>query len=187
MSGFFQRQLAVYAECHRDWNNCLMHIIGNPILFLAAVLPLSLVPVPVLGIQTNLGTLLVIPALLLWMSWDVAIGLAIVVTAIPLLWVAALIASHVSVTWVWIITVALIVIGWAMQIVGHQYFERRKPALLDNPVHMLISPMYVFAKLYVALGLRPDLAAILQQSSGQITRGASLYPSEGPADLGQHP
>jgi uncharacterized membrane protein YGL010W len=187
MSGFFQRQLGIYAEYHRDWNNCLMHIIGNPILFLAAVLPLSLLTVTVFGVQITLATLLVTPALLLWIAWDVAIGLAIVVTAIPLLWAAALIASNVSVAWVWIITIALIVIGWAMQIVGHQYFERRKPALLDNPIHMLISPMYVFAKLYVALGWRPDLAAILEKSSGQSSHGASLYPSEGRADLGQHP
>jgi uncharacterized membrane protein YGL010W len=187
MSGFFRRQLAVYAEYHRDGRNCLMHIIGNPILFLAAVLPLSLLPVTALGVQTNLATLLVAPALLLWIAWDVAIGLAIVVTAIPLLWAAAIIASHVSVAWVWIITVALIVVGWAMQIVGHQYFEGRKPALLDNPIHMLISPMFVFAKLFIALGFRPDLAAVLQKSSGRIAHGSPLYPSEAQADAGQHP
>jgi uncharacterized membrane protein YGL010W len=147
-SGFFHRQLAVYADYHRDGRNCLMHIIGNPIL--------------ALGI-----------------AWDAAIGVAIVVSTIPILFAAAAIASHVSVAWVWIITAALIVIGWAMQIVGHQCFEGRKPALLDNPVHMLMSPMYVFAKLYVALGLRPDLAPIVH--------GLPRYPGNRPADVGQHP
>jgi len=185
MHRFFLRQLAVYTEYHRDGRNFLMHIIGNPILFLAAVLPFSLVPVTAFGFQTTLAPLLVAPALLLWISFDVAIGLAIVVTAIPLLFAAAAIANNLSVAWVWTITIALIVIGWAMQIVGHQYFERRKPALLDNPVHMLISPMYCFAKLYVALGFRPDLAAILRKSSGQTSPGSPLYP--GPADVGQHP
>ncbi len=187
MSDFFRRQIAVYADYHRDGRNCLMHIIGNPILFVAAVLPFSLVPVTLFGMQLNLATLLVTPALLLWIAFDVALGLAIVVIAIPLLFVAALIASQVSVAWVWIITIALIVIGWAMQIVGHQYFEGRKPALLDNPIHMLMSPMFVFAKLFIALGFRPDLAAILQKSSGQTSRGSPLYPSEGRADMGQHP
>jgi len=65
---------------------------------------------------------------------------------------------------VWIITTLLTVIGWALQIVGHQFFEQRRPALLDNPIHMLISPMYLFAKLFVALGFRRDLAALLQKS-----------------------
>jgi uncharacterized membrane protein YGL010W len=187
MNSFFLRQLAIYADYHRDWRNCLMHIIGNPILFLAAVLPLSLLPATVFGVHTNMATLLVTPALVLWMLFDVGLGLAIVVSAIPLLFAAAVIAGNVSVAGVWIITVALIVIGWTMQIVGHQYFEGRRPALLDNPVHMLISPMYVFARLFVALGFRPDLAAVLKKSPEQIAHGSPRHPSEYRVDKGQRP
>ena len=154
MSGIFQRQLAEYADYHRDQRNCLMHIIGNPILFMAAVLPLSLLPVTVLGVQTCAAPLLVIPALILWVAWDVGLGLAIVVTAVPLLFAAATIANHVSVAAVWIITAFLTIIGWALQIVGHQFFERRRPALLDNPIHI-----------FVALGFRRDLAPLLEKSS----------------------
>ena len=165
MSGIFHRQLAEYADCHRDQRNCLMHIIGNPILFIAAVLPLSLLPITIFGVETSAAPLLVIPTLILWVAWDIGLGLAIVVTAVPLLFVAAAIANHVSVAAVWIITALLTIIGWALQIVGHQFFEQRRPALLDNPIHMLISPMYLFAKLFVALGFRRDLAALLQKSS----------------------
>jgi len=165
MSGIFHRQLAEYADYHRDQRNCLMHIIGNPILFIAAVLPLSLLPITIFGVETSAAPLLVIPALILWVAWDIGLGLAIVVTAVPLLFVAAAIANHVSVAAVWIITALLTIIGWALQIVGHQFFEQRRPALLDNPIHMLISPMYLFAKVFVALGFRRDLAALLQKSS----------------------
>jgi uncharacterized membrane protein YGL010W len=35
---------------------------------------------------------------------------------------------------------------------------------------MLISPMYVFAKLFIALGFRPDLAAILQDGRVRVGR-----------------
>jgi uncharacterized membrane protein YGL010W len=108
---------------------------------------------------------LVIPALILWISWDVGLGLGIVAAVIPLLFIATIIVNHVSVVAVWMITALLTVIGWALQIAGHQFFERRQPALLDNPIHMLISPMYLFAKLFVALGFRRDLAALLQKSS----------------------
>jgi uncharacterized membrane protein YGL010W len=142
-----------------------MHIVGNPILFVAAVLPLTLLSATVFGVQTSAAVLLVIPALILWISWDVGLGLGIVVAAIPLLSIATIIANHVSVAAVWMTTALLTVIGWALQIAGHQFFERRQPALLDNPIHMLISPMYLFAKLFVALGFRRDLAALLQKSS----------------------
>ena len=165
MRGIFQRQLAEYANYHRDQRNCLMHIVGNPILFVAAVLPLSLLSATVFGVQTSAAVLLVIPALILWISWDVGLGLGIVAAVIPLLFIATIIANHVSVAAVWMITALLTVIGWALQIVGHQFFEQRQPALLDNPVHMLISPMYLFAKLFVALVFRRDLAALLQKSS----------------------
>jgi uncharacterized membrane protein YGL010W len=164
MSGIFQRQLAEYANYHRDQRNCLMHIVGNPVLFVAAVLPLSLLSVTVFGVQTSAAVLLVIPALILWISWDVGLGLGIVAAAIPLLFIATIIANHVSVAAVWMTTALLTVIGWGLQIAGHQFFERRQPALLDNPIHMLISPMYLFAKLFVALGFRRDLAALLQKS-----------------------
>src|SRR3974377_2052210 len=165
MSGIFHRRLAEYAEYHRDPRNCLMHIIGNSILIVAAVLPLSLLSVTVFGVQTSAAALLVIPALILWISWDLGRCLAIVAAAIPLLLIATIIANHVSMTAVWTITALLTVIGWALQIVGHQFFEQRRPALLDHQIHMLFNPMYLLAKLFVALGFRRDLAALLQKSS----------------------
>jgi uncharacterized membrane protein YGL010W len=187
MTDYFRHQLAYYANAHRDQVNSVMHVIGNPILFLAVVLPFCLLPVSVLGVHTSAAPLLVVPALILWTAWDVAIGLAIVVASIPLLFAASAIASHVSVLWVWIISVGLFVLGWALQIVGHQLFEGKRPTLLDNPVQMLISPMFIFAKLFIALGLRPDLAAVLQTSSQQTPLGPPRYPLDGRADAGRTP
>jgi uncharacterized membrane protein YGL010W len=187
MRALFRREIAAYANAHRDRVNGWMHIVGNPILFVAVVLPLCLLPVTIFGVQTNAAPLLVIPALIVWMAFDFGLGLAIAVTSIPLLWIAAAIAGHVSVVAVWIIAVALFVIGWAMQIVGHKLFEHNWPSLLDDPLHMLMSPMYVYAKLFVALGLRPDLAATLQKSAPPMPYVPPLYPGESRADAGQHP
>jgi uncharacterized membrane protein YGL010W len=187
MSRIFRHKLAAYADYHRDARNCAMHVVGNPILFLAAVLPPSLLSVTVFGVQTNVAVLLVIPALILWIVFDVGIGLAIGGAAIPLLFSAALIASHAGVAWVWTITGGLIVTGWALQIVGHSLSEHRRPALLDNPIHMLISPMFIFAKLFIALGFRRGLAAVLHKPSQQMSCDSSLYQRDGWADSGQYP
>ena len=72
-----------------------------------------------------------------------------------------------------------------LQIIGHQLFEGKRPTLLDNPVQMLISPMYIFAKLFVALGLRQDLAAILQKSSQPTPLERLHRPVRGQADVGK--
>jgi 2-hydroxy-palmitic acid dioxygenase Mpo1-like len=78
MREIFRRQLADYANYHRDPRNCAMHVVGNPILFLAAVLPLSSLPVTAFGLQANMAVLLVMPALILRIVLDLTIGLAIV-------------------------------------------------------------------------------------------------------------
>ena len=184
MTDYFQRQLVYYAQAHRDPVNSVMHMIGNPILFIAVVLPLCLLPVSVFGVHTSAAPVLVIPALILWTAWDVAIGLAIAVTSIPLLLAADAIASRASLPWIWTISIGLFVFGWVLQIVGHQVFEGKRPTLLDNPVQMLISPTYIFAKLFIRLGLRPDLAAALQKAQ-QMPLGATRYG--GRADAGRTP
>jgi len=168
MSAFLRRQLTDYVEYHRDPMNCALHVVGIVILFLGAVLPLSLVPITVFGLQVNLGILLAIPVLIYWILLDIPIGLAIAGSAALLLFTAATIANHASVTVVWAISVALIVIGVAMQIIGHQVFERRQPALVDNPTHLLLGPVFVMAKLFISLGFRDDLAAVIQQNQSGV-------------------
>jgi hypothetical protein len=54
--------------------NCALHVVGIVILFLGAVLPLSLLPVTVFGFQVNLGILLAIPVLVYWILLDFPIA-----------------------------------------------------------------------------------------------------------------
>jgi len=80
----------------------------------------------------------------------------------------------------------LIVIGLGLQAVGHQLFERRQPALLDNPPHLLLGPMFVMAKLFIALGFRHDLAAIIQQAPQPAHRSSSFYSGERRSEAHPH-
>jgi uncharacterized membrane protein YGL010W len=163
MGPYFRRQLADYVEYHRDPLNCAMHVVGIVLLFLAAVLPISAWPITMLGVQTSVATIAVIPVLIYWFLLDFALGAAILGAAIVLLSAAAVIVSHSTTAGMWSTTALLIVIGIASQIIGHQVFERRQPALVDNPSHLLLGPMFVMAKLFIALGFRRDLALIIQE------------------------
>ena len=158
-----RRQLADYVEYHRDPYNCAMHVFGIVSLFLATVLPLSLWPIAAFGVQTNAAVLAAVPVLVYWLALDVRLGLAIAAAATLLLFAAATIASHVSIAAVWTIFAALTAIGVALQVVGHQVFEGRQPALMDNPTHLLLGPIFVMAKFFIMLGFREDLAAVLKQ------------------------
>ena len=162
MGSYFRRQLADYVEYHRDPWNCAMHVFGILFLFLAAILPLSLWPITLFGIQTSAATIAVIPVLIYWFLLDFALGTAILAAAILLLSTAAIIVSHVTTVTMWSLTAILIIVGVASQIIGHRVFEKRQPALVDNPTHLLLGPMFVMAKLFIALGFRRDLATIIQ-------------------------
>jgi uncharacterized membrane protein YGL010W len=161
MTAYFRRQLTDYVEYHRDPRNCAAHVVGIILLFLGAILPLTMWPVSVFGIHTTLGVLLALPVLIYWVALDPAIGLAIVAAAVLLLATAGVIVGRISAAGVWEITIALIMIGIGSQVVGHQVFERRKPSMADHPAHFLFGPPFVMAKLLIALGFRDDLAEII--------------------------
>ncbi|ANW03158.1 hypothetical protein LMTR13_26480 [Bradyrhizobium icense] len=163
MRSFFRRQLADYVEYHRAPWNCAMHVFGIVLLFLAAVLPLSQWSIAVFGIQTSVATIAAIPVLIYWFLLDFALGAAILGAAIVLLSAAAIIVGQASTAGMWSLTAILIVIGGTSQVIGHQVFERRRPALVDNPVHLLLGPMFVMAKLFIVLGFRRDLAIIIDE------------------------
>jgi uncharacterized membrane protein YGL010W len=167
MHDFFRHQLEIYAGYHRDERNSVTHVFGIPIIFFAIILPLSLWQVTVFGVSVSAALILVVPVVIVWILFDVAIGLVLLAVAISLVLLAMAIVDHASSLEVWSIAVGLFLIGWALQLLGHAVFEHRKPALLDNPMHLLIGPMFVVAKLFVARGLRRDLAFIAQPGAEQ--------------------
>jgi uncharacterized membrane protein YGL010W len=178
MNAFFKRQLADYVEYHRDPWNCAMHVCGIIALFFAAILPLTLVPIHALGVHTTLAPIMVLPVLVYWLLLDAAVGAAILGAAIVLLLAAAFVVNQASTTVLWSVTIVLIGVGVGFQVIGHRVFERRQPALVDNPSHLLLGPMFVMTKLFVALGFRRDLAAIIQTVPPQTQRGPSSFPEE---------
>ena len=178
MNAFFKRQLADYVEYHRNPLNGLMHVLGILTLFFAAILPLNLVPLHVLGFQTTLAPILALPVLIYWLLLDAALGIGILGCAMILFSAAAFVVHHANTFTVWAVTLPLIAAGIGFQIVGHRFFEQRQPALVDNPSHFLLGPMFVMAKLFIALGFRPDLAAIIRSEPPQTQRGPSSFTEE---------
>ena len=178
MNKYFKRQLADYVEYHRDPKNCAMHVFGIIFLFLAAVLPLSLWPLNAVGVQTNTAAIIVLPVLIYWLLLDGALGMGILCAAVLLLATAATIVNHASAAGAWSISAVLIVMGVAFQVIGHRVFERRQPALLDNPTHLLLGPMFVMAKLYIKLGFRNDLATIIELVPQREPHISAAYTEE---------
>jgi uncharacterized membrane protein YGL010W len=178
MNGYFKRELVDYLESHRDPRNSVMHVVGIPLLFLGAVLPFSAWTIHIFGFEISAAAIAVAPIMICWLVLDTGLGAGILVAAALLIAVATIISNHSSTLGMWSITCVLIVVGLAAQAVGHHLFEGRRPALLDHPPHMLFGPMFLMAKLFIALGFRHDIAAIIQAAPQRTPHDALFYPGE---------
>lgn len=167
MNSYFRRLLTDYVRYHRDPWNCAMHVFGILFLMLASSLPLSLWLITVFEIQISVATIALVPVLIFWFVLDFELGAMMLGAAIALLAASAMIVNHVTAGRIWSLTAFLIVMGVASLIIGHSVFERRRPAMVDNPAHLLVGPVFVMAKLVVALGFRHDLRGIVVRERRQ--------------------
>ena len=169
MNAYFRRQLAIYARYHCTAGNCALHWLGIPAIFFAVLVILALRLVPIGDHGISAGTLLLIPAVMLWLALDVGTGSVLLVMVAPLAATAEWVARTGSITLALSIALAFFAAGWLCLIVGHVVFEGRRPAFVADVRLMFIGPMFIVAKALVALGVRADLEPILGGTAAHQT------------------
>lgn len=141
LSKYFQD----YSSYHRTPGNKLTHyfgitFIGVSLLGLLGNLPIHLPSFTEYSpyIRLDGGTLLLGLGVLwyLWMDWKIAIPFAFVLTGVYFLGRAL----PTPVNW------TLFIVGWILQGVGHYVFEKKSPAFFKNLTHVLIGPLWIFAR-----------------------------------------
>ncbi|WP_207482074.1 Mpo1 family 2-hydroxy fatty acid dioxygenase [Arenibaculum pallidiluteum] len=152
----FSDHLAHYAACHRDPRNRMTHYVGVPAIIFAAMVLLSLAPLRGLGADATLAQVVTVAALAYYLLQDLALGLALTVVFGLLLWAAGAVAALGTGIAVAVFAVAFVG-GWAVQLLGHHY-EGNRPALLTSLFQILVSPVFLMAEVFFALGLKGDLA-----------------------------
>lgn len=144
MSAQFARWWADYEEHHRAEGNQWCHVVGIP-LILAGLLGLLAVELFRVGdwpVEAALLLVLGAGAAYLWLEPRLGSVMAAVTLGIYL---GARLLD-------WRVALALFLLGWVFQLVGHGVYEKRSPAFLRNLAHLLIGPLWV---LHHLTGLRP--------------------------------
>jgi len=72
----------------------------------------------------------------IYLDWKIAFPFAAFAVGTLLL------GLQLSSTWLWL----GFILGWILQFVGHGVFEKKSPAFLKNVAHVLIGPLWIFAK-----------------------------------------
>ena len=119
--------MAFYGCYHRDRRNRLTHFFGVPAIIFALLIPLSLGEVALGGIGAT-------PAMI-WAAGSIA-----ALGTMPALSLSAVV----------------FIVGWIVQLIGHR-FEGNKPALTANLFQTLVSPIFLTAELFFALGFKRGL------------------------------
>jgi uncharacterized membrane protein YGL010W len=124
-----------YAGSHATRGNQLTHMAGIPLIMWSL---LGLLDAVALGPVTG-GQLLLAGAIVWYLTLDLvlAIGFAVIGA------LCYFTAREVPHSWLW----AAFVAGWILQGIGHYVYEKKSPAFFQNLKHLLIGPLWIFAKL----------------------------------------
>jgi uncharacterized membrane protein YGL010W len=124
-----------YAQAHQTIGNQRCHLIGIPLIVLAIVqwtqLPAGN-PVP-----------LIILFLPLYYIWNIRLGIAMTIVIAIMAIIALFLTAWIS--------LALFIIGWIFQFVGHLVYEKKQPAFTKNLIHLLVGPAWILQKYILKL------------------------------------
>jgi len=142
-----------YSADHRNATNQLIHVWCVPAILWSVVAMLWTIPVPPTFGRPGLWAGLAIAAasIFYWqLSRRLEVGMLVVFVASGLL--AEFLRLRFGAQALLWIAVAVFVIAWIGQFVGHK-IEGRKPSFLTDLSYLLIGPLWVLAKLYRKLGI----------------------------------
>ncbi|WP_296278145.1 DUF962 domain-containing protein [uncultured Acinetobacter sp.] len=152
-----EQLLSQYAAYHLDHKNVITHFIGIPLIVFSIMCLTARAGIVVAGFEVTLALVLIVASVIYYLSLDKIFGglmLIIFVIAYPF---AYKIAQMDMGTWL-VLSIGIFVVGWVFQFVGH-FYEKKKPAFVDDLVGLAIGPLFVLAEFVFLLGLRKDLQA----------------------------
>ena len=139
MSPALQSHFTDYAAFHRSAGNKACHYIGIPLIVLTLFTFLSSVPLFVVaGYTVTLAEVVLTLTTLYYLTLDplLAVLMAIVSTGLMVL------SRQIPLS----LALALFVVGWIFQYIGHYVYEKKAPAFYQNATHLLVGPLWILAK-----------------------------------------
>ena len=124
---------ADYASHHQTQGNKVFHRVGIPLIVLTLLGMLA--HVPLYGpVTAGIGVIVISEVVYLRLEWRLALVMLVV----------SAVMYYVAGTWIplWL-NVALFVLGWIFQFIGHSVYEKKSPAFLTNFLHLLVGPLWI--------------------------------------------
>ncbi len=118
---------ADYASHHQTKGNKWFHRFGIPIIMLTLIGMLTRVPIAAIA--------LIVVSEIIYAILDWRLAAIMLVVSVAFYFIGAAIPFWIN--------VALFVVGWIFQFIGHSVYEKRSPAFLKNALHLLVGPLWI--------------------------------------------
>ncbi|KAF1686674.1 hypothetical protein B1992_07140 [Pseudoxanthomonas broegbernensis] len=146
------RYFASYSSDHRNRLNQRIHVVAVPAILWSVV---ALVwCVPVFGTLLKTGVWAALAMFFAWMFYyrmSRPLGLGMLAVFFFCGCLCRLLEARLGLPALLGLAVAVFVLAWIAQFIGHKY-EGRKPSFLTDLVYLLIGPAWVLAKFYRQMG-----------------------------------
>jgi uncharacterized membrane protein YGL010W len=134
MSPTLKAHFADYAAFHGTPGNKACHYVGIPLIVLAVLALLLAIG----GYDVTLAEVALVLVTAYYLTLDAVLAAIMFAASVGLLFLGRPLPVWVS--------VALFVVGWIFQFLGHYVYEKRSPAFYRNLVHLLVGPLWIVAK-----------------------------------------
>jgi len=139
MSPTLKAHFADYAAFHGTAGNKACHYVGIPLIVLSILALLARVPLfEVGGFTVTAAEVFLVLVTAYYLTLDAVLAVIMLAASAALLALGRPLPVAVS--------VALFVLGWIFQFVGHYVYEKRAPAFYRNLAHLLVGPLWIVAK-----------------------------------------
>lgn len=149
-----QDWLDSYSRDHQNPTNQVFHWFCVPPIVWSVIALLWTIPVPASFARPGAWSVLVMVLAFYWYwkrSHRLALGLLLAFAVLGLL--TNLLYYRLGATMLCYVAIAVFVVAWIGQFIGHQY-EGRRPSFLTDLSYLLIGPAWLMAKLLRKLGFK---------------------------------
>ncbi|MFZ5657212.1 MAG: DUF962 domain-containing protein [Pseudomonadota bacterium] len=142
-----------YSGDHRNHTNQLIHVVCVPAILWSVIALLWCIPSPAALFRPGVWAgLAMVAAALFYLRQSRRLGVGMAIAFFVLGLITRLLYDALGPRDLAVLALAVFVLAWTGQFVGHK-IEGRKPSFLTDLTYLLIGPAWVLAKLYRRLGL----------------------------------
>jgi uncharacterized membrane protein YGL010W len=160
-------QLSTYKSVHLNKKNIQTHFIGVPLIIFSIAMVLATLSFDInatrfdMTINFSLATVVAISVLFYYLLLSPPLALLALILFGPIVYganYAASVDNHLFVA------LTIFIVGWVIQFIGH-FYEKAKPAFVDDLNQLLIGPLFLIAEIYQLLGFDRALEEAIREKA----------------------